>query len=148
MLTIILHGRVATNLHLIQRNNKLQYLKSTVKWNTRKGGMPVLQVLFSAMIKKTNLNPRLTDWKGRTLNPRLASDIACFALCCAESLSLCDPTDCSPPGSSIPGILQARILEWVAASSSRGFSRPRDQTHVSWTAGGLFTVWTTRETHR
>ena len=44
---------------------------------------------------------------------------------------LCDPMDCSPPGSSVHGILQARILEWVAISFSRGSSRPRDQTQVS-----------------
>ena len=42
--------------------------------------------------------------------------------------TLCDPMDCSPPGSSICGILQARILEWVAISFSRGSSRPRDRT--------------------
>ena len=47
--------------------------------------------------------------------------------------------DCSPPGSSVHGILQARILEWVAISFSRGSSRPRDQTQVSYIAGGLFT---------
>ena len=41
-------------------------------------------------------------------------------------LTLCDPMDCSPPGSSVYGILQARILEWVAIASSRGSSRPRD----------------------
>ena len=45
--------------------------------------------------------------------------------------TLCNPTDCSPPGSSIHGILQARILEWVAITFSRGFSWPRDQTHMS-----------------
>ena len=45
----------------------------------------------------------------------------------AEScLTLCDPVDCSPPGSSVHGILQTRILEWVAISFSRGSSRPRD----------------------
>ena len=46
-------------------------------------------------------------------------------ICCAKSLShvqLCDPMDCSPPGSSVHGDLQARILEWVAMSSSRGSS--------------------------
>ena len=42
--------------------------------------------------------------------------------------TLCDPTDCSPPGSSVHGILQARILEWVVISFSRGSSQPRDQT--------------------
>ena len=46
-------------------------------------------------------------------------------------LTLCDPMDCSPPGSSIHGILQARILEWVAIPFSRGSSRPRDGTLVS-----------------
>ena len=45
-------------------------------------------------------------------------------------LILCDPVDCSPPGSSVYGIFQARILEWVTISYSRGSSWPRDQTHV------------------
>ena len=40
--------------------------------------------------------------------------------------TLCDPVDCSPPGSSVPGILQARILQWVAISFSRGSFQPRD----------------------
>ena len=46
--------------------------------------------------------------------------------------TLCDPVDCSPPGSSVHGILQARVLEWVAMPSSRGSSRPRDQACVSY----------------
>ena len=45
--------------------------------------------------------------------------------------TLCDPMDCSLPGSSVQGISQARILEWVAISSSRGSSQPRDQIQVS-----------------
>ena len=45
-------------------------------------------------------------------------------------LTLCDPVDCS--GSSVPGILQARVLEWVAVPSSGGSSRPRDRTCVSY----------------
>ena len=45
--------------------------------------------------------------------------------------TLCDPTDHSPPGSSVHRILQARILEWVAMPSSRGSSQPRDQAQVS-----------------
>ena len=52
--------------------------------------------------------------------------------CIAQScLTLCDPTDCSPPGSSVHGILQARTLEWVSIPFSRGSSWPRDQTGVS-----------------
>ena len=46
--------------------------------------------------------------------------------------------DCNPPGSSVHGILQARILEWVAIPSSRGYSQPRDQTPVSCIAGRFF----------
>ena len=45
--------------------------------------------------------------------------------------SLCDPMDCSPPGSFVHGVLQARVLEWVAMPSSGGCSLPRAQTHVS-----------------
>ena len=44
--------------------------------------------------------------------------------------TLCDPMDCSPPGSSVHGILQARILEWITMPSSRGSSWPRDWTHA------------------
>ena len=44
--------------------------------------------------------------------------------------TLCNPIDCSLPGSSVHGILQARVLEWVALPSSRGSSQPRDQTQV------------------
>ena len=47
-------------------------------------------------------------------------------------LILCNPMDYSPPGLSVYGILQKRILEWVAMSSSRESFRPRDQTHVSY----------------
>ena len=57
----------------------------------------------------------------------------------------CDPKDCSPPGSSVHGILQERILEWIVISFSRGSSQPRDGTQVSCTAGRFFTIWATRE---
>ena len=57
--------------------------------------------------------------------------------------TLCNPTDCSPPGSSDHGILQARILEWVATPFSRVSSRPRDGTQVSWIAGRFFAIWAT-----
>ena len=53
--------------------------------------------------------------------------------------------DYSPPGSSVRGILQARILEWVASPFSRKSFQPRDQTEVSWTAGRLFTDWAIRD---
>ena len=64
--------------------------------------------------------------------------------------TLCDPTDCSLPGSSVHGLFQARILERVAISFSRASSRPRDRTHFSWVsciAGGFFTHWDLGEAH-
>ena len=76
--------------------------------------------------------------RGRT--DMLASASCLFPMCVylttQACLTLCDPM----------GILQARILEWVAMPSSRGSSQPRDQTQVSRIAGGFFTVWATRET--
>ena len=59
--------------------------------------------------------------------------------------TLCDPMDCSLPGSSLHGILQARVLEWVAFSFSRGSSQPRDRTQVSCIPGRHFNLWATRE---
>ena len=50
-------------------------------------------------------------------------------------LTVCDLMDYSPPGSSIHGISQARILEWVAISSSKGSAQPRGQTHDSYMSG-------------
>ena len=60
-------------------------------------------------------------------------------------LTLCDPMDCSPPGSSFHDILQARILEWVAIPFSRGSSQPRDWTQISYIASRFFTVGATGE---
>ena len=59
--------------------------------------------------------------------------------------TLCNPTDCSLPGSSVRGIFQARILEWVAISFSRGTSQPWDWFQVSCIAGRRLTLWATRE---
>ena len=57
---------------------------------------------------------------------------------------LCDAMNYSPPGSSVHGILQARILGWVAISFSRGSSQPREWTRVPCIAGRFFTLWATR----
>ena len=58
--------------------------------------------------------------------------IVCVRVCVLvdtqSCLTLCDPMDCSPPGSSVHGIPQARILEWVAMPFSKGSSQPRDRT--------------------
>ena len=70
-------------------------------------------------------------------------DLQCFRCVCAQSyLTLCDPMDCSSPGSSVHGILQAMILEWVTTPFSREPSLRRDRTHIScpfcYFAGGFF----------
>ena len=59
--------------------------------------------------------------------------------------TLCNPVDCSPPNSSVQGILQAVTPEWVAIPFSRETSQPRDWTQVSYTAGKFFTIWATRK---
>ena len=74
----------------------------------------------------------------------------CLCVCVHEctcsvtqsSLTLCDPRDCSPLGSSVLGVFQVRTLVWVAIISSRGSSRPRNWTHISCIAGGFFTAET------
>ena len=65
-----------------------------------------------------------------------------YVLCLVAQLCpiLCDSMDCSLPGSSVHGILQARILEWAAMPSSRGSYQTRDRTQVSHIAGRLFTI--------
>ena len=87
------------------------------------------------------------EWRGRGQWRGTGLSLMCCVLCLvAQScLTLCHPMDYSLLGSSVPGILQARILEWVAISSSRGSSWPRDRTQVSRIAGGFFTIWATRE---
>ena len=65
-----------------------------------------------------------------------------------SSLTLCDPMDCSSLGSFVHGILQARILEWVAIPFSRGSSQPRDWTRVSCIVDRHFTVWATNQFYK
>ena len=61
--------------------------------------------------------------------------------------TLCNPMDCSLPGSSVHGVFQAMVLEWIAISFSSGSSEPRDRTWVSCTVDRRFTVWATREVY-
>ena len=73
------------------------------------------------------LTPSL-DWTGEsfTSRVRIASKLCVSPNFTCHGETLCDSMDCSPPGSSVHGILQTRSLEWVAMPSSRGSSRPRD----------------------
>ena len=85
------------------------------------------------------LGPRTTYSQCWKLSPCVC--VLVTQLC----LTLCDLMDGSPPGSSVPGIIQARILEWVVLYSSRESSQPRDWSQVSCIASGCFTFWATRE---
>ena len=69
--------------------------------------------------------------------------------CLVEKLcpTLCNPMDCSLPGPAVHGIVQARILEWVAISFSRGSSLPGDWTHVSRICRRILYHWAIREAH-
>ena len=68
-----------------------------------------------------------------------------WSVSCSVMSGLCNSMDCSLPGSSVREILQARILEWVAISFSRGSSWSRDQTWISCIVGRFFTIWATRK---
>ena len=85
----------------------------------------------------------------RTLKPHpiiTTRATACLLSCFSQSCpTLCDPMDCSPPGSSVHGISQARILECVAISSSRASSQPRDRTCISSTGRWIFTTEAPRQ---
>ena len=65
-----------------------------------------------------------------------------------SEVALCDPMDCSPPGSSLHGIFQLRLLQWVAIPFSRGSSRPREQTHISCLGRRTLYHWASWETMR
>ena len=97
--------------------------------------------LFSFLVKFFGYSVTLhMKWQPILVSSSLSNHVLCLV-----TQILCNPMDCSPPGILFTGILQARILEWVVMPSSRGPSQPNSQTQVSHTAGGLFTVWVTRE---
>ena len=87
----------------------------------------------------------LNSLSGVSLDVTLPGDSLSFKLCSAAQScrTLCDPMHYwGPPGSSVRGISQAKILEWVATSFSRGSFRPRDQTSSPALAGGFCNTWT------
>ena len=89
--------------------------------------------LYSGKTDYFRYAPSGGSWHRRVAG-NLTQKQGCFV---AKSCpTFCDPMDCSPPGSSLHGISQARLLEWVAISFCRGSSRPRDQPMSSALAGG------------
>ena len=97
--------------------------------------------IFTRFSIHYNKDSKQTRNRREFLQPQSESESEVAQPC----LTLCHPVDCSLPGSSVHGILQARILEWVATSFFRGSSWPRDQTQVSRIAGRHFNLWATGE---
>ena len=93
----------------------------------------LLWIYFAFLFYVLKLGARLFTYKKWLL---------CVCVLVAQSCpTLCDSMICSPPGFSVHGILQARILEWIAIPFSRGTSQPRNQTLVSCIAGRFFIIW-------
>ena len=92
-------------------------------------------ILYPKTLKLTSVNPAgVHGWASESPCVCVCVCVCVLSLCvCAQScLTLCSPINCSPPGSSVHGTFQARILQWVAISFSRGSSQPRDRTHTSY----------------
>ena len=115
------------------------------------GSFHVLAITNSAAVNVRvylSFQIRVCIFSGRM--PRSGAGGSCACLVTQSCLTLCDPLDYSLPGSSVHRISLARILKWVAISSFRGSSQPRDWTHVSCVsciAGRLFILWATEEDH-
>ena len=156
--------------HILSHNHMNLVISKWIcpKWNTQyflQNWVPMsdIHIAFyfltsqSLIYSKNSTKRRKEKWKVKISNLYLAitftlfRDDHCWQIHCvyAKSLqscpTLCSPMDRSPPGFSVHGILQARILEWFAIPFSKGSSRPRDRTQVSCIAGRFFTVWATRE---
>ena len=93
---------------------------------------------------ETYTNHLWRGWEERGCTVKMLKGAADDVLVAQLYLILCNPMDYSLPGSSVHGILQSRILEWVAIPFSRGSSLPLDRTQDSCTAGRFFTVWDMR----
>ena len=110
------------------------------KWKQQKENFHILT--FSSHPHTRPLHPSCLCLDG----PSVCVCVCVCVLVAQLSLTLCNPIDSCPPG-SVHGILQARILEWVVISFSKGSSWPRDWTRASYIAGRFFTAWTTWEAH-
>ena len=121
----IIHGSVQYASTI--KNAKLQI----------EGNFPTWQNIFIKTLELISYSI-VEDWK---LSPKESEVTQSY-------LTLCDHMDYNLPCSSVHGIFQARVLEWVAISFSRGSSWPRDRTWVSCIVGRGFTVWANREVQK
>ena len=116
-----IYDKPTANIILNDEKLKIFPLRS----GTRQG-CPLSSLLFNTVLEV--LATAIREEKKRRGNPNWRVKVLVAQLC----LTLCNPMDCSPPGFSVHGILQARILKWVAMLSSRGSPWSRDQTCISY----------------
>ena len=109
------------------------FMSNTDKWLLRWINILIWPNAFCG----NKLVSQCMSWPTKPLSLKKKSTVYRCCLITVLCLTLCDPMDCSPPGSSVHGMSQARILEWVAISSSRGSSQPMDQTRISYFGGQL-----------
>ena len=129
------------SLYLLLQNIQLG-IRRAMSWNHVSGTVPPLLVVTD-IIQLSSFSPHNVKKKVISLkncpclfHHRFSSYPSLSCMRAQLCPTLCDPMDCSPSGSSVHGIFQARILHWLAISFSRGSSWPRDQTHVS----GIFCI--------
>ena len=114
--------------------------KEGLRWSLKEEACLMLNTFWTVCW----LTVHLTRVKSKDTNTHSVLHRSHLCLVTQSCPTLCDPMDYSPPGSSVHGISQARILEWVAISISKGSSLPRDRTWVSF-SGRFFANWATRE---
>ena len=150
MLSFCISSSTSLSIYIFFWKGTHKYWKMVYLW------LPARQITNTCNLAYTKLSvcPGITSVIKVPGNIKI---LVCVHVCSViqSHLTLWNPVDCSPPGSSVHGILQARILEWVAISSSRGSFQPRDQTcisHASCIADRFFTTepWgtTSKKSHK
>ena len=108
-----------------------------------RGCLPIRTIIHPASFMTCFPFPGLPS--NYQFSPTDLQNLKNFCLVAQLCLTICDSLNYGPPGSSVHGDFQARILDWVAVAFSRGSSQPWDRTQVSLSSGRFFTIWATRE---
>ena len=132
---------ICKTINVIHHINKLKNKTHIIIYRCRKGFWQNSAPIYDENSSKMGIEVTYLNLVKAIYDKVKESESEVAQLC----LALCDPMDCSLPDSTVHGIFQARILEWVAISFSRRSSWPRDWTRVSRIVGRRFTISATRE---